>query len=250
MLPASSNTGAPPPSPGSAVLRGVELGYQAEGRGVVSEHPSMVRTLVAVRRERNPDDIVECREGHALIVPTSMEAGLPVDAAVAGAGHAGVRRIVSGEVPVIDAVSRVADELWRDPVGTRPYVQRVQLLDVVVDVEGVRRSTFGAGFSGLGHNVQRAHSRYRVVVDDRRADDANLRANVGDAEYESHARGWIEIGRWNGNDPSRGIDEAPLPQGAAAIRVERVQAVVRRADVHDVVLAARSGDGGQIQRLR
>src|SRR5262249_54335414 len=45
-------------------------------------------------------------------------------------------------------------------------------------------------------------------------------------------------------------DEAPLPQEPAAVRVERVHAVVRRADVHDVVRAARSGDAGQIQRLR
>src|SRR5262249_16875203 len=109
------------------------------------------------------------------------------------------------------------------------------------DVEGVQPLHVVGGAAddllGLDHDVHRVGA----AVDDRRPGDADLGHDVaGD-----------NVGLGDRGDAVGRVDETALPERAAAVAVEGVDAVVLRGREDDVVRAL-AGDGqvGHVQRLR
>src|SRR5262249_1165011 len=88
---------------------------------------------------------------------------------------------------------------------------------------------------GLDHDVHRVGR----AVDDRRPGDADL----------GHDVPGNDVGLGDRGDPAGRVDETALPELAAAVSVEGVDAVVLRGREHDVVCAARDGQVGHVKRL-
>src|SRR5262249_38960832 len=106
------------------------------------------------------------------------------------------------------------------------------------DVEGVEplHVVGGAGddLLGLDHDVHRVGG----AVDDRRPGDADL----------GHDVAGNDVGLGDRGDPVGRVDEGALPELAAAVAVEGVDAVVLGGREDDVVRAAVDGQVGHVQR--
>ena len=188
----------------------------------------MVWPVVAVRGPSDVDVATRQRQRGALGLPQGVEAQGGAVAARAGAEHGDRCRVRVAAVRAADGGVADRHHAVHGPVQAGLDVEGVQPLHIVRDAAN--------DFLGFGDDVHRV----RGGVDHRRAGDADLGHDVaGD-----------DVGLGDRGDAAGRVDEGALPELAAAVAVEGVDAVVLCGSVHHVVHAAVDSQVGHVQGLR